>query len=100
MGAYLMLYPRVRVHVILFLGFFVTRAAIPALFVLGYWFVVDNLIRALVLPASSGGGVAFWAHIGGFLFGAAAVHLFRVRDLVDRHPSHGWRARPYGRLDW
>jgi membrane associated rhomboid family serine protease len=94
MGAYLILYPLVRVHVLLLLGLFVTRITIPAVLILGYWFVVDNLIRALLVPAGPGGGVAFWAHIGGFLFGALAVPLFRVPELVDRHPHHGWRRRP------
>ena len=44
----------------------------------------------------TGGGTAFWAHVGGFVAGAALVFLFRNRKLTDRHPYHGWNARPPG----
>ncbi len=93
MGAYVVLYPRVWVHMLLWLGFYVTRVAVPAYFMLGYWLVVQLVGGALSL-GRGGGGVAFWAHVGGFAAGALGVLVFRKRALVARHPYHGWRSRP------
>lgn len=78
MGAYALLYPRSRVHTLIFLGFFVTTVAVPAVVMLGYWFVLQ-LLGGLPALGSSGGGVAFWAHIGGFLAGLAMVLVFKRR---------------------
>lgn len=89
MGAYVLLYPRVRVTMLLFLGFYVTTFSIPALWMLGYWFVVQ-LIGGVGSIGAQGGGVAFWAHIGGFVAGAILVLFFRNPELVARHPHHGW----------
>ncbi len=76
MGAYALLYPRTHVHTLIFLGFYVTTVAIPAVFMLGYWFVLQ-LLGGLPALGSSTGGVAFWAHIGGFVTGLALIHLFK-----------------------
>ena len=92
MGAYVMLYPRVRVHMLVFLGFFVTRIVVPAYFMLGYWFLIQLLGGAASL-GREGGGVAFWAHVGGFAAGAVAIFAFRNPRLVARHPYHGWSRR-------
>ena len=89
MGAYIVLYPRVHVHMLLFLGFFVTTFAVPAVWMLGYWIIVQ-LLGGLGSLGRGGGGVAFWAHIGGFAAGALFVMLFRDRELLARHPYHGW----------
>ena len=91
MGAYVLLYPRVKVHMLIFLGFFVTTFAVPAMFMVGYWFLVQ-LIGGFGSLGAQGGGVAFWAHIGGFVAGALLIPLFRDPVLVARHPHHGWRA--------
>jgi membrane associated rhomboid family serine protease len=88
MGAYIVLYPRVHVHMLVFLGFFVTTFAVPAVFMLGYWVVVQ-LIGGLGSMGQAGGGVAFWAHIGGFVAGSLLIFVFRDRALVERHPFHG-----------
>jgi membrane associated rhomboid family serine protease len=93
MGAYLVLYPRVRVHVMVMLGFFVTTVAVPAVFMLGYWFLLQ-VISGFVGQGNQRGGVAFWAHVGGFVFGALAIAFFRKPEMVNRHPSHGWRRSP------
>jgi membrane associated rhomboid family serine protease len=78
LGAYLVLYPRARITSLVFLGFFYQLIDVPALVVLAFWFIlqlVDGLASLGV--ASSGGGVAFFAHIGGFVFGALIALLVR-----------------------
>ena len=90
MGAYVLLYPRVNVHLLIFLGFFVTTIAVPAVFMLGYWFLLQ-LLSGVSRLGAEGGGVAFWAHAGGFVAGAILVLAFRDRALLARHPYHGWR---------
>lgn len=76
MGAYALLFPRVRVNLLIILGFFVTTVAVPAIFMLGYWFLLQ-LLQGIPALGSERGGVAFWAHIGGFLAGVALVWVFR-----------------------
>jgi membrane associated rhomboid family serine protease len=88
MGAYVVLYPRVRVHMLVILGFYVTTIAVPAIWMLGYWFLVQ-LIGGATAIGDEGGGVAFWAHVGGFVAGGVLVLLFRNPTLVARHPYHG-----------
>jgi len=72
-----------------FLGFYVTTFTIPAFWMLGYWFVAQ-VIGGIGAIGAHGGGVAFWAHVGGFVAGALLVLVFRDSDLVARHPRHGW----------
>ena len=81
MGAYAILYPQARVHVVIFLGFFFQRIVVPAYLMLGYW-VLLQLVGAA--PAISGAsGIAFWAHIGGFIAGVLLVFLFRNKARVE-----------------
>jgi membrane associated rhomboid family serine protease len=84
MGAYIVLYPRVRVHMLIFLGFFITRAAVPAYLMLGYWFLLQ-ILGGLPSLGDETGGVAFWAHAGGFLAGALMIQVFKDPALVARH---------------
>ena len=84
MGAYVLLYPRVQVHMLVVLVIFITRIRVPAFLMLGYWFLLQ-LFGGAMTAGSEDGGVAFWAHVGGFLAGAALIGLFRDRDLVARH---------------
>ena len=77
MGAYARLHPRQKVDTLLILGFYVTTASVPAYLMLGYWFVLQ-VVGGLPSLASAGGGVAFWAHIGGFLMGLLTVGWFRT----------------------
>ena len=72
LGAYAMLYPRARVLTLVPVFLFFQVIALPALLLLALWFVVQIFIGTLSL-GSSGGGVAWWAHIGGFLFGIAVA---------------------------
>ena len=90
MGAYARFYPRAHVHTLIFLGFFVTTAAVPAVFMLGYWFVLQ-LLFGLPALAGSGGGVAFWAHIGGFLTGIILAGPFSRADYLAAHRAQGER---------
>jgi rhomboid family protein len=71
------------VHMLIFLGIFITRIAVPAYLMLGYWFLLQILGG---LPSvGSEGGVAFWAHAGGFIAGAMLIHLFKDPVLVAKH---------------
>jgi len=86
MGAYLVLYPKVRVHLLVFLGFFITTVAVPAYFMLVYWVLLQALGSVPMLSGQgSAGGVAFMAHMGGFVAGAALIKLFVRPDLVAAH---------------
>jgi membrane associated rhomboid family serine protease len=77
MGAFLVLYPRVRVHTLIFIIFFVTTVEIPAAFMLIYWFVIQ-LVSGLFSSGafSDSGGTAWFAHVGGFLAGLLLIRLF------------------------
>jgi len=99
MGAYILLYPRVHVHMLVFLGFLVTTIAVPAVLMLGYWLLIQVFSGVASLGAQ-GGGVAFWAHVGGFVAGGVLILLFRNPDLLDRHPYHGWRQRRSPTQNW
>jgi membrane associated rhomboid family serine protease len=80
LGAYTVCYPRARVITLVPLFPFFQIMALPALVVLGLWFVFQFLSAALALAAGGGGGgIAWWAHIGGFVFGMIAVRLFAYR---------------------
>jgi membrane associated rhomboid family serine protease len=76
MGAYALLYPRVRVNLLIVIIFYVTVVSVPAIFMLGYWFLLQ-LVQGIPAIGSEGGGVAFWAHAGGFLAGVALVLVLR-----------------------
>ncbi|MDH3976939.1 MAG: rhomboid family intramembrane serine protease [Gammaproteobacteria bacterium] len=99
MGAYIVLYPRVKVHMLLFLGFFVTTFAMPAMYMLGYWLLIQ-LIGGVGSIGATGGGTAFWAHVGGFVAGAAMVTWFKDPELVNRHPYHGWNSKQSPTKSW
>jgi membrane associated rhomboid family serine protease len=74
------------------LGFFITTVAVPAIFMLGYWFLIQ-LISGFGTLGDKGGGVAFWAHVGGFVAGAVLILVFRNPHLLERHPYRGWKQR-------
>ena len=96
MGAYLILYPRVRVYTLLPLGFFFTTIALPAWTMLLYWIGIQMLSGVAGLIGEERGGVAFWAHIGGFVAGILLVKLFARPGDVAEHRGHHWR--PQGRV--
>lgn len=79
LGAYLVLYPRARITSLVFLGFFYQLIDVPAVIVLAFWFVLQLIDGLASLGVSGvGGGVAFFAHIGGFLFGVAVALVMRM----------------------
>lgn len=82
MGGYIILYPRVRVHMFVFLGFYATTIAVPAFLMLAYWLLLQIVSGAL--GAGELGGVAFMAHVGGFIGGMVLIMLFRNRELMAR----------------
>jgi membrane associated rhomboid family serine protease len=98
MGAYIVLYPQVRVFTLVPLGFFITSFALPAWVMLGYWMVLQ------VVGGLGGAetGVAFWAHGGGFVAGAVLVKLFARSDYIRQHKARHWRPRHLGtrRAQW
>ena len=69
---------------LIFLGFFITRIAVPAYLMLGYWFLLQ-ILGGLPTLGDEQGGVAFWAHAGGFIAGAVLVSVFKDPELVARH---------------
>ena len=73
MGAYAVLFPRAPVHMLVFFGFFFTRIVVPAVFMLGYWLILQLLGGLL---GGGAGGIAFWAHIGGFIAGIILLKIF------------------------
>ena len=91
MGGYLVLFPRVRVFTIVPLGFFITQLALPAWVMLIYWAVLQMFGGLTSIVDEQGGGVAFWAHLGGFVAGVVLVKVFERRDKVAAHTSHHWR---------
>jgi membrane associated rhomboid family serine protease len=88
LGAYAVLYPHARVVTVVFIIIFFTILELPALVVLGLWFLLQVLYGASeVAQPVGGGGVAYFAHIGGFIFGLALIKVFanRVHDDYDIH---------------
>jgi membrane associated rhomboid family serine protease len=85
MGAYLVLFPYSRILVLVFLFIFVDVIEIPAIFFLGFWFLMQLLSGVGQLANVTGANIGFWAHIGGFLTGAFGVWVFKrpERQRVD-----------------
>lgn len=96
MGAYLVLYPRVRVFTLVWLGFFITSVALPAWVMLLYWGGLQLLGGFSSIIGGAQGGVAFWAHVGGFLAGAVLAKLFALGGRVAGHRSGRWQPDPLG----
>ena len=82
LGGYILLYPRARVVTVIFIIFFFTIIELPALLILGFWFLQQVAFGAygVANPTGGGGGVAYFAHIGGFAFGLLAIKLFASRQ--------------------
>jgi len=77
LGAYLLLFPRAQVYTLLFLGFFIQVVRLPALIVIGFWAIIQ-LVSGFASRTAAGGGIAFFAHVGGFVFGLAMIKIFLI----------------------
>ncbi len=96
LGAYLILYPQARIRTLVMFGFFWNYVAIPAVFVLGIWFVIQ-LVGLGGTGGELGGGVAYGAHVGGFIAGVAIIWLLGGKNLkrqVFRRPPQSPYRRP------
>lgn len=96
MGAYLIMFPGATVRTVVILIVFVTVVYLPAILVIGIWFLLQlvNGVTSLGAPAQQGGGVAFFAHIGGLVAGAILALVLRRRDYGRAAPT---MIRGYGR---
>jgi membrane associated rhomboid family serine protease len=92
LGGYIVIYPRARVLALVIIIFFFTVIELPAWVILGFWFVEQALFGAanLTNPAGGGGGVAYFAHIGGFIFGLLAIRLLATKrkQIPPRYPVY------------
>jgi membrane associated rhomboid family serine protease len=80
LGAYMITFPKARILTLVFFGFFIRVTPIPALFLLGFWFLFQ-LLYALPSIGSTSSGVAFFAHVGGFL---AGIVLFKILTIFSK----------------
>ncbi len=86
MGAFLITFPRDRIRTIVLLGIFVTIFFIPAIFLVGFWFVLQLFSEVgSLLDNQTGGGIAYAAHIGGFAFGLFSARLFELRQRLNNN---------------
>lgn len=98
LAAYIVMFPRGRIHTIVFLGIFFTAIMLPAWMMIGYWIVIQVISGVGTLGVENAtGGVAFFAHIGGFFAGLALVWLFRDRERLERQHR---RRRTYDGQSW
>jgi membrane associated rhomboid family serine protease len=88
LGGYAILYPRARVVTLIFIVIFVTIVQLPALVVLGFWFLLQLLPAFSEPVAGGGGGIAYFAHIGGFVFGLLLIKLFADQVHDDYEAGH------------
>jgi membrane associated rhomboid family serine protease len=100
MGAYIVLFPRGNVRVLIIFGFF-AQVLVPAWVMIGLWFLLQLVSGFSTLGGADTGGVAFWAHVGGFIAGALLVFLFRDKDAVARQNAvrdgqRSWQRLPAG----
>jgi len=78
LGAYIVLFPKARIQTLVFMGYFARMAQLPALLVLGFWFVLQLFSGLLAFGVADVGGIAWFAHIGGFVAGLLLVRLFTL----------------------
>jgi membrane associated rhomboid family serine protease len=91
LGAYLLLYPRARVNTLIFLGIFIQVVKLPALIVIGFWAIIQ-LASGLLMSGSAGqGGIAWFAHVGGFVFGLLAIKpMMMLAGRKTRRSGRNW----------
>jgi len=90
LAAYYLLYPSARVRMLVPIFIIITTMSVPAAFVIGYWFLLQLLSG--VMGSSAGGGVAWWAHVGGFVGGLLLTNLFLTPAIRQRlKVRRNWR---------
>ena len=96
LGSYLIMHPRANVRVAILFFVFVRIINMPAALVLGVWFLFQIVSGAAVPMTEDGGGVAFWAHVGGFVAGMVLTPVFKRRgvQLLEAPHSRAWEMRP------
>lgn len=89
LGAYLLLFPKAEVRTVLFLGPFFTITRLSAIFLIGFWFLTQLLsgLASLDVATEQSAGIAFWAHIGGFVAGFLIALVFRPSQPSARAPA-------------
>ena len=85
MGGFIVTYPRDRIKAVLFIFVFVRITVIPAAFLIGFWFLTQ-LVHAGAVAQVQRGGVAYLAHVGGFVFGAVTARLFEGSSRIIDKP--------------
>jgi membrane associated rhomboid family serine protease len=85
MGGFIVTYPRDQIRTLLIIGFFIRVTVIPAALLIGLWFLIQlfSQVGSIGSTEQAAGGVAYMAHIGGFIFGAATARLFEQRRRLD-----------------
>jgi membrane associated rhomboid family serine protease len=79
LGAYLLLFPYARIHTVIFLGFFVQVIRVPALIVIGFWAIIQVVSGLTIQGIQNQGGIAWFAHVGGFIAGLFTIKLWQPR---------------------
>ncbi|MEM2369728.1 MAG: rhomboid family intramembrane serine protease [Candidatus Bathyarchaeia archaeon] len=100
LGAYMLIYPNARIRTLVFYLFIVTVVSVPAYYYLGFWFIYQLLMGIISLTGLSS-GVAFWAHIGGFIFGIITAKAFKVkpkRRVIREEIAYRPAAAPWARV--
>jgi membrane associated rhomboid family serine protease len=91
MGVFLVTYPRDQIKTVLFLGWFYGVRLIPAILLVGFWFLTQLFNEVGALATTQTGGVAYMAHVGGFIFGLVAGRLFEIRERIDQQRWNEYR---------
>lgn len=100
LGAYFLTYPRARILTLLPIIIFFYLIELPAYFFLGFWFIlqfIEGSLYSLNAQQMAGGGVAFWAHVGGFIAGVFLLQFFRCKDWQRSPQTFGQKIRRLGR---
>ncbi len=88
LGAYMVLYPWARVHTAVFVFYIIHLVTIPALVMIGFWFVLQVLSASVLWAAGTTAGVAYWAHIGGFIVGMLLILPLWIKLRKRRRPRY------------
>ena len=101
MGAYIVLFPEARILTLVAIGYYITTVRIRAYIFVGLWFLLQLLYGFIMIYIPHQGGIAYWAHIGGFVFGVGATLFFKTR-IMDRRRRrlealyYSWPPPTYG----